>query len=77
MHEGQSRASLCRMFCAEGTGEPQMVNRRGASHCQSPVPVNRVLGGHPINPILGGQWRSIDQLREDHSNSVAVELWLT
>lgn len=63
MHEGQPRASLCGVFCAKGTGDPQMMIRGEASHGQSSVPISRALGECPVSPILGDQWRRIGQLR--------------
>lgn len=62
MHEGQSRASLCGVFCAKGTGDPQIVIRGQASHGHSSVPIIRALGDVPSAPILGDQWRRIGQL---------------
>lgn len=61
MHEGQSRASLCGVFCAKGTEDPQMMIRGEASHGQSSVPISRVLGDVPSAPYLainGGELAS-------------------
>lgn len=59
------------MFYARGTGEPQMVNRRGASHCLSPVPISRLLGDIPAAPYLLAN-REMASSGRSHSSSVAV-----
>lgn len=61
MHEGQSRASLCGVFSAKGTGDPQIVIRGQASHGHSSVPIIRALGDVPSAPYLainGGELAS-------------------
>lgn len=61
MHEGQSGASLCGVFCAKGTGVPQMVIGGEATHSQSSVPIIRVLRDVPSAPYLainGGELAS-------------------
>lgn len=59
------------MFYARGTGKPQMVNRRGASHCLSPVPISRLLGDIPAAPYLVAN-REMASSGSSHSSSVAV-----
>lgn len=50
--KGNPGASPPEMFYAKATGEPPVVNRRGASHCLSPVPTSRLLGATPAAPYL-------------------------
>lgn len=52
IYEGQSRASLCGVFCAKGTGDPQMVIGGEASRGQSSVPISTVLRDVPSAPYL-------------------------